>query len=114
MERDLDDGRLEYEVSFWVGDTEYEYTIDAASGGVYKSESKSHTVSSTSDIGEGQAKSVALTHAGLAESEVFDLKVKRDVDDNRLEYEVEFKTSYAEYEYKIDGATGSILEFEQD
>ena len=114
MERDLDDGRLEYEVSFWVGDTEYEYTIDAASGGVYKSESKTHTVSSTGDIGEAQAKSIALTHAGLAESEVFELKVKREVDDNQLEYEVEFKTAYAEYEYKIDGATGSILEFEQD
>lgn len=114
VERDLDDGRLEYEVSFWVGDTEYEYTIDAASGGVYKSESKSHTVSSTSDIGQDEAKSIALTHAGLVESDVFDLKVKRDVDDNHLEYEVEFKTSYAEYEYKIDGATGSILEFEQD
>ncbi len=114
VERDLDDGRLEYEVSFWVGDTEYEYTIDAASGGVYKSESKTHTVSSTGDIGEAQAKSIALTHAGLAESEVFELKVKREVDDIQLEYEVEFKTAYAEYEYKIDGATGSILEFEQD
>ena len=32
MEKDNDDGRLEYEVEFQVNGTEYEYTISAADG----------------------------------------------------------------------------------
>ncbi|MDR0382084.1 MAG: PepSY domain-containing protein, partial [Oscillospiraceae bacterium] len=33
-ERDYDDGRFEYEVEFYVGNIEYSYEIDAASGTV--------------------------------------------------------------------------------
>ena len=40
--------------------------------------------------------------------------MERDYDDGRLEYEVEFKSGGMEYQYKIDGVTGSILEYEQD
>ena len=42
------------------------------------------------------------------------MKVKQDWDDGRLEYEVEFNVGWTEYEYTIDGATGAILEYEQD
>ena len=42
------------------------------------------------------------------------MKVERDRDDGRLEYEVEFKAGGMEYEYTIDGVTGAILEYEQD
>jgi uncharacterized membrane protein YkoI len=39
-ERDFDDGRLEYEVEFFVGNIEYSYTIDAASGAVLEYEAE--------------------------------------------------------------------------
>ena len=42
------------------------------------------------------------------------MEVDRDWEDGRLEYEVEFKAGGMEYEYTIDGATGSILEYEQE
>ena len=38
VERDQDDGRLEYEIDFKVGNMEYEYTIDAATGAVLEHE----------------------------------------------------------------------------
>lgn len=37
-ELDIDDGRAEYEVEFYVGSTEYDYKIDAVSGAVIEKE----------------------------------------------------------------------------
>ena len=57
---------------------------------------------STADIGEQAAQSAALSHAGSVKRSGV-LRVKRDYDDGRLEYEVEFWAGTTEYEYKIDG-----------
>ncbi len=127
IERDWDDGRLEYELEFWCGTTEYKYTIDGHSCSILKHELDHHqedshhsdwhhssTVSTATDIGQAAAKQAALDHAGLTESQTTKMKVKQDWDDGRLEYEVEFKANGMEYEYTIDGATGAILEYEQD
>ena len=38
VELDRDDGRLEYELEFRSGRTEYEYTIDATTGAVLDAE----------------------------------------------------------------------------
>ena len=69
-----DDGRAEcYEVEFLAGTTEYQYEIDLYTGAVLKSERESHSVpasgSSGPHIGEAAAKSAALTHAGVSESD---------------------------------------------
>ena len=40
MKRDYDDGRLEYEVEFRTADTEYECTVDAATGDVFEFDSE--------------------------------------------------------------------------
>ena len=68
----------------------------------------------TTGIGEEAAKSTAFKHAGVDAANVYELEVERDIDDGRLEYEIEFKCGNMEYEYKIDGATGTILEHEAD
>ncbi len=124
VERDFDDGRLEYEVEFYYNNTEYQYTIDAATGKVrgYETEPVKGTqsggsktgASGTTDIGENAAKAAALSHAGLSESKVSRLKVERDFDDGRLEYEVDFVYNGYEYEYVINAATGAILEHDVD
>ena len=62
----------------------------------------------------GGAKSAALAHAGVSESQTTGMKVERDWDDGRLEYEVEFYAGQTEYEYTIDGVTGAVLEYEWD
>ena len=46
IERDWDDGRLEYEIEFWCGTSEYEYTIDGHSCAVLEHEVDHHQESS--------------------------------------------------------------------
>ncbi len=129
---DRDDGRLEYEVEFFINGFEVDYTIDAATGAILewdtdyegpppqavqpvKPEKPTQPEApAVSDIGSDAAKAAALAHAGLAESQVSRLKAEADWDDGRLEYEVEFRADGMEYEYTIDGATGAILEHERD
>ena len=41
-------------------------------------------------------------------------KAKLDNDDGRLEYEIEFFRDGTEYDYTIDAASGSILEWESE
>ena len=130
IERDWDDGRLEYEIEFWCGTTEYDYTIDGHSCSILKHEWDHHNEgshhdephrggssaggASTGDIGAEAAKAAALAHAGVTESQTAEMKVDRDWDDGRLEYDVEFDVGRTEYEYTIDGVTGAVLEYEQD
>ncbi len=131
IERDWDDGRLEYEIEFWCGNTEYEYTIHGHDCSILKHEVDRHqehdsghhsdgyhsggnTAASAADIGAEAAKAAALNHAGVTESQTTKMKVEQDWDDGRLEYEVEFNVGRTEYEYTIDGVTGAVLEYEQD
>ncbi len=124
VQRDRDDGRLEYEIEFWSGSTEYDYTINAADGTVLGADKETHassnsgssntSSSSSGDIGSAKAKSIALSHAGVSESQTTEMKVQQDRDDGRLEYEVEFKSGGKEYEYTIDAASGTILNYEID
>ena len=125
---DWDDGQRVYEVEFWQGGTEYEYEVNA-DGTVRQYESEAHaaptaittnpgstsvstgSVSST-DIGESGAKAAALGAAGLTEDKVQNLYIERDWDDGRVEYEVKFLAGTTQYEYEIDGSTGSILKGE--
>ena len=132
IEQDWDDGRLEYEIEFWCGTTEYDYTIDGHSCSILKHEWDHHnegshhnephrggssgggTNTAAGDIGAEAAKAAALSHAGVAESQATKMEVEQDWDDGRLEYEVEFKSGGMEYEYTIDGTTGAILEYERE
>ena len=117
VERDWDDGRLEYEIEFWCGSTEYEYTVDGHTGIVLEGDMKQHGNSGTAgaaDMGQDAAKQAALNHAGLAAGDVSNWKIERDWDDGRLEYEIEFWCGTSEYEYTIDGHSCAVLEHEVD
>lgn len=120
VEREYDNGRLEYEIEFFVGTTEYEYMIDGTTGSILVSKIEKHEWPngsgsiSTNDIGETAAKKAAFTHAGIAEADVTGLKIERDNDNGRLEYEIEFYVGSTEYEYKIDGITGKVLEYKSE
>ena len=118
-EKDYDDGRLEYEVEFYVGTTEYDYTISGTDGTILSQNKEEHgsqttQPSATSDIGGEKAKSIALSNAGFTASQVQNLKVEREYDDGRLEYQVEFRVGGTEYDYTISGTDGAILEKDID
>ena len=61
-----------------------------------------------------QAKSIAVGHAGLSVSEVRFSKAKLENDDGYTVYEIEFYKDRMEYEYTINAADGSILEYDSD
>ena len=112
---DYDDGRLEYDVTFWYNGTEYEFEIDGTSGTVLKQEQESHTSTpSGAIISSEAARDAALAHAGLSLDAVHELEVEADLDERIPNYSVEFKSGSMEYEYKINASTGEILSVEQD
>ena len=66
-------------------------------------------------LDEAGAKTLALETAGLTADQVSWIWAKRDYDDGRLVYDVEFFTNdYKEYDYEIDAVTGRILSVDYD
>ncbi len=121
---DYDDGVQEYEVTFYVGNREYDYDIDAATGTIRSFDSEieddyniasapsatpaAAASSSGAAITEAEAKQIALDHAGVSESETERMRVKLGRDDGVQEYEVNFYVGNREYDYDINAATGEI------
>lgn len=121
-EYDYDDGRMVYEVEFHVNGTEYEYEIDAQTGGVVKHKTEQNgantggsSANTSSYIGESAAKAAALKHAGVSESSTKYCNAWLEYDDGRPEcYEVEFMANNTRYEYKIALTSATVLESEQE
>lgn len=116
---ELDETPAHYEVEVETSFGEFEYTVDAYSGQVLSGPANVQTAApppsgSTAGITEAQAKSIALTDAGVQESAALGLQVKRDWDDGRLFYKVEFRAGGVEYEYEILAADGTIWSVERD
>lgn len=110
LEQDKD--RWEYELEFWVGQVEYDYEIDAATGEIFQEKWEDHSLAgSTGDAGEAAAKAAALAHAGFSEGQVSALRAERELEHGLVEYEVQFWSGQAEYDYKVSG-DGVIMEFE--
>ena len=61
-------------------------------------------------ISADQAKQTALQDAGVKETAITIRKLKREMDDGRLIYDVEFVSADTEYEYEISAENGAILE----
>ena len=65
-------------------------------------------------IGSEQALSIALTAAGLTESEIVHPEIEMDYEHGRMIYDVEFKAGGREYDCEIDALTGEILKSETE
>ncbi|MDO5116318.1 MAG: PepSY domain-containing protein [Synergistaceae bacterium] len=113
-----DNGRMEYELEFYAGGTEYDYEINAETGDVIKfsREVKNHGAPQGGQpglIGEAKAKSIALARVpGAKESDI--RKFKLDRDDGRQVYEGEIFHNMREYEFEIDAKSGEVLKWEID
>ncbi len=126
---DTDDRVKTYDIEFFSSTHEYDYEINALTGGIVdksveviesttrdlKPDSASVQANeSMAYIGVDKAKSIALSHAGLSVSSVSFSKAKLDDDDGRIVYEIEFYVGNTEYDYEIDAYSGAILEYEID
>lgn len=119
---DKDDGRMIYDVEFYKGNKEYDYEIDAKTGKIIEKDfdienyvigaplpKKPQPPANLKLIGEAKAKSIALNHAKLKETDVKFVKVQLDYDDGRWIYDVEFYRGNQEYDYEIDARNGKLL-----
>lgn len=75
------------------------------------------TISSVfaAQVTEGNAKSIALEHAGVDMENVSFMIAEQDTDDGTAVFKVEFVTKdYEEYEYKIQAEDGAVLSAEYE
>ncbi len=141
IELDCDDGVMLYEVEFRVGGYKYEYDVDASTGEIRKEERKARPTQPTTTQGVGtttapasdptessaaqttgssgrltvdQALNAALSHAGVSAQWAYDKSVELDYDHGVAVYEIEFHSAATEYEYKIDAATGEVLQWKSE
>lgn len=114
------DGTAYYELDFNDGTTAYHYAVDAITGAVIESSSEAvgkdtgTSTATNNDIGEEDAKDIALKDAGIQEADTVYLLVKPDYDDGTAIYEVEFYADGIEYDYEIDAGTGEIRSMDHD
>jgi len=126
--KDFDDGIQKYEIEFYCNGKEYDYEINASNGQIIKYDydiehnytpnnnttNNQSNVNTTENISAERAKEIALSHAGLANSQVTFKRTELDFDNGIKKYEVEFYYNNREYSYEIDANTGSVLSYEQD
>lgn len=68
---------------------------------------------STARISEAEAKSIALSQAGLTAEQVTFIKCNPEWEDGREYYDVEFYTQdRKEYEFEVDSTSGEILDYD--
>lgn len=116
-----DDGREKYDIEFYTSDfKEYDYEIDPQTGEIlsydYDAEDYAPQKSSTgnsSAITEAKAKEIAVAQvSGATVDDIREWEV--DYDDGRLEYEGKIYDADTEYEFTIDGYSGSIISWETE
>ncbi len=67
----------------------------------------------TADIGEAKVKEIILDKVpGAVESSIYEFE--REMDDGRIQYEGSLYHDGYEYEFEVDGATGTVLQWEID
>lgn len=116
-----DDGREKYDIEFYTSDfKEYDYEIDPQTGEIlsydYDAEDyapQKTSTESSSAITEAKAKEIAV--AQVSGATVDDIREwEADYDDGRLEYEGKIYDADTEYEFTIDGYSGSIISWETE
>lgn len=113
-----DDGVLEYDIEFYVGNMEYDYEISAKNGKILSKSVEedddrpaANTAKSTG-ITIDEAKKIALKKVPGAKDK--NIKIKLDRDDGKTVYEGKIVYKETEYEFEIDAESGRILEWESE
>ena len=123
IEMGYEKGVMVYEIEFNHDGYEYEYDVNAQTGEILKSEKDkdedNENRESDSDVQgtlltKEQAMAAALAHAGLSKQDVEKIGGKKDKDDGRTLYEIEFTAGGYKYEYEVDAVTGEIVKYSKE
>ena len=118
--KEYDDLKVVYDIDFKTDEAKYDAEVDATSGDVTEWEveeikaKKDQIVASEEAITLDEAKEIALNKAGLKEKDVVFEEARLDYDDGKKVYDIEFRHGLIEYNFEIDAANGTILEWEKD
>ena len=131
---DTHNGTMVYEVEFTTDSYEFDCDVNAKTGEIVKFEkeyngvapavsaqpdtAQPNTNQTAGEITVEEAKTIALEHAGVKAADATFIQAKRDYDNGRSVYEIEFVVAsgngYLEYDYDIATADGNIVSFDYD
>ena len=113
---DYEDGRRVYDIEWYAGGAKYDYEIAVDNGEIISSAYEEKTVGADSrsvTVSEADAKKTALDRvSGATDKDLYEWKL--DYDDGRPEYEGKIIYGGTEYEFTIDAATGSVMEWDAE
>lgn len=66
------------------------------------------------NITKDEAKTIALSHAGLVETDIRHYRAELDRERKAIVYEIEFDSGRYEYEYEINADTGKVIKAEKE
>ena len=134
VELDTHQGAMVYDVEFTTDSYEFDCDVNAKTGEIVKFEKEYNgvapavsvqpdtaqpgTTQTAGEITVEDAKAIALDHAGVKAADATFIQAKRDYENGRSVYEIEFVVAsgnaYMEYDYDIATADGSIVSFDYD
>lgn len=113
---DYEDGRQVYDIEWYAGGAKYDYEIATDTGEIISSAYEEKTMGADSKnvtVSEADAKKTALDRvSGATDKDLYEWKL--DYDDGRPEYERKIIYGGTEYEFTIDAATGSVMEWDAE
>ena len=113
---DYEDGRQVYDIEWYAGGAKYDYEIATDNGEIISSAYEEKTMGADSKnvtVSEADAKKTALDRvSGATDKDLYEWKL--DYDDGRPEYEGKIIYGGTEYEFTIDAATGSVMEWDAE
>lgn len=113
---DYEDGRQVYDIEWYAGGAKYDYEIAADTGEIISSGYEGNTAGTDGNnvtVSEADAKKTVLDRvSGATDKDIYEWKL--DYDDGRPEYEGKIIYGGTEYEFTIDAATGSVMEWDAE
>lgn len=113
---DYEDGHQVYDIEWYAGGAKYDYEIAADTGEIISFAYEEKTMGADSrsvTVSEADAKKTALDRvSGATDKDLYEWKL--DYDDGRPEYEGKIIYGGTEYEFTIDAATGSVMEWDAE
>ncbi|MGN0293322.1 MAG: PepSY domain-containing protein [Lachnospiraceae bacterium] len=115
-----DDGIWQYEVDFYAGDKEYDYDIDADIGKILSKDMeidndfRKSGAEQSAGISLSEEEAVKLVLEKVPQASKDNIRIHLDYEDGKPVYEGSIVYKGVEYDFEIDAATGTILEWEQE